>query len=127
MEIAEVTLKVGTRMFRANFAELDNAVVAFLFEEHKRLGTVAIAMPGLREVAAGRSSVLIGGRYLMTTRALAEKLAARSGRIALVSLFTELDEAEALRTYMKLLEKIQVTQQSVDDQRKISSSIRQDI
>ena len=120
-------MKVGTRMFRANFAELDNAVVAFLFEEHKRLGTVAIAMPGLREVAAGRSSVLIGGRYLMTTRALAEKLAARSGRIALVSLFTELDEAEALRTYMKLLEKIQVTQQSVDDQRKISSSIRQDI
>jgi len=94
--------------FRANIGQLENAVIAFLFEDRMRLGTLAIAMPGLREVAAGRSSVLIGGRYLMTSRALAEKLAARSGRIALVSLFTELDEAEALRVYTKLMDKIQV-------------------
>ena len=129
MEFIETTLKVGTRTFRANFAELENAVVAFLFEERKRLGTVAIAMPGLREVAAGRSSVLIGGKYLMTTRALAEKLAARSGRIALVSLFTELDEAEALRTYTKVLEKIQITakQSNVEEQGEVSSSIRQNV
>ena len=131
MEFTETTLKVGSRTFRANFAELENAVVAFLFEERKRLGTVAIAMPGLREVAAGRSSVLIGGKYLMTSRALAEKLAARSGRIALVSLFTELDEAEALRTYTKVLEKIQITVKqsnaNVEEQGEVSSSIRQNV
>ena len=108
MELTEITLEVGTRTFRANVGQLENAVIAFLFEDRMRLGTLAIAMPGLREVAAGRSSVLIGGRYLMTSRALAEKLAARSGRIALVSLFTELDEAEALRVYTKLMDKIQV-------------------
>jgi len=127
METAETTLEVGTRKFRANVAQLENAVVAFLFEDKMRLGTMAIAMPGLREVAAGRSSVLVGGKYLMTTRALAEKLAAKSGRIALVSLFTELDEAEALRTYTKLLEKVQVTRPVVDAARELSSSIRQDV
>jgi len=130
MEMKEAKLKIGTRTFRANFSELENAVVAFLFEDRMRLGTVAIAMPGLREVAAGRSSVLIGGKYLMTSRALAEKLAAKSGRIALVSLFTELDEAEALRTYTKLLEQVQVSKPTPDEQlvsRELGSSIRQHV
>jgi hypothetical protein len=130
MEMTETTLKVGTRTFRANSTQLENAVVAFLFEERMRLGTVAIAMPGLREVAAGRSSVLIGGKYLMTSRALAEKLAAKSGRIALLSLFTELDEAEALRIYTKLLEKVEVVPPSESGQpisREVGSSIRQHV
>ena len=127
MEFKESTLKVGTRTFRANFAELENAIIAFLFEDRMRLGTVAIAMPGLREVAAGRSSVLIGGKYLMTSRALAEKLAAKSGRIAVISLFTELDEAEALRIYTKLLEGVQVSQQGAETSRKLSSSIGQHV
>jgi len=125
MEIVEVSVKVGSRTFRVNFTELENAVVAFLFEDRMRLGTLAIAMPGLREVAAGRSSVLVGGKYLMTCRALAEKLAAKSGRIALVSLFTELDEAEALRTYTKLLDKIQVTPSAATVPAEVNSSIRQ--
>ena len=127
MQITESTLAVGSRTFRANFMQLENAVVAFLFEDRMRLGTVAIAMPGLREVAAGRSSVLVGAKYLMVSRALAEKLAAKSGRIAIVSLFTELDEAEALRTYTKLLEKIQATQPVADDARGFASSIRQHV
>jgi len=126
MEFTETTLEVGTRTFRINFTQLENAVIAFLFEDRMRLGTVAIAMPGLREVAAGRSSVLVGGKYLMTSRALAEKLAAKSGRIALISLFTELDEAEALRTYTKLMEKVQVTLPSAEDQRELSS-IRENV
>jgi hypothetical protein len=62
-------------------------------------------MPGTDEVAVGRSSVLVGGKYMMTTRALAEKLAGKTGKITLVSLFTELEETEALRIYAKLLDK----------------------
>jgi hypothetical protein len=125
MKLTETTLEVGTRTFRSNFMQLENAVVAFLFEDRMRLGTVAIAMPGLREVAAGRSSVLVGAKYLMVSRALAEKLAAKSGQIAIVSLFTELDEAEALRIYMKLLDKIKVTQPVPEDAREVASSIGQ--
>jgi hypothetical protein len=127
LEITETTLKVGTRTFRANYTRLENAIVAFLFEDRKRLGTVAIAMPGLREVAAGRSSVLIGGKYLMTSRALAEKLAAKSGQIALVSLFTELDEGEALRIYTRLLDMVQVAQPTAYEPRESSPSIRQHV
>jgi len=125
--MTETTLKVGTRTFRANYSQLENAIVAFLFEDRIRLGTVAIAMPGLREVAVGRSSVLVGGKYLMTSRALAEKLAGKSGRIALVSLFTELDEAEALRVYTKLLDQVQLAQLSDEKIGPLNSSIRQDV
>lgn len=127
MEMTETTLKVGTRTFRANYSQLENAIIAFLFEDRIRLGTVAIAMPGLREVAVGRSSVLVGGKYLMTTRALAEKLAGKSGRIALVSLFTELDEAEALRVYAKLLDQVQLAQPSDEKTGPLKSSIRQNV
>ncbi len=127
MKLTEYTLEVGTRTFRANFMQLENAAVAFLFEDRMRLGTVAIAMPGLREVAAGRSSVLLGAKYLMVSRALAEKLAAKSGQLGMVSLFTELDEAEALRIYTKLLEKINVTQPAADETQEFASSIRQHV
>jgi len=127
MEMTETTLKVGTRTFRANYSQLENAIVAFLFEDRIRLGTVAIAMPGLREVAVGRSSVLVGGKYLMTTRALAEKIAGKSGRIALVSLFTELDEAEALRVYTKLLDQVQLAQPSDEKTGPLNSSIGQHV
>jgi hypothetical protein len=108
MEVTEEKLEVSSRVFRANYFRLDNAVVAFFFEDKQRMGTVAIAMPGAVEVAAGRSSVLVGAKYMMTTRALAERMAAKAGKIALVSLFTELGEAEALRMYTKLLDKITI-------------------
>ena len=128
MEMKEATLEVGSRTFRANFTQMENAVVAFLFEDRRRLGTVAIAMPGRGEVAVGRSSVLVGGKYLMTSRALAEKLAARSGRMALLSLFTELDEAEALRTYSKLLDKVELTKEESDSKpSRLSPSIGQNV
>lgn len=108
MDMNEVKLEVNSRAFKINYLQLENAVVAFFFEDRKRLGTVAIAMPGTGEVAAGRSSVLVGAKYIMTTRALAERLAAKTGKIAVVSLFTELDETEALRTYARVLDKVTV-------------------
>jgi len=106
MEVNEEKLEVNSRVFRVNYFQLENAVVALFFEDKERIGTVAIAMPGTGEVAVWRSSVLVGGKYLMTTRALAERMAAKAGKLAFVSLFTELGEAEALRIYVKLLDKV---------------------
>jgi len=126
MNMIEEKLDVNSRSFRVSLVQLENAVVAFMFEERMRMGTVAIAMPGTGEVAVGRSSVLVGGKYLMTTRALAERLAAKSGKIALVSLFTELDETEALRIYAKLLDKVPGAAQTGTRSR-IVDSIREDI
>jgi hypothetical protein len=127
MEMNEETMEVNSRTFRVNYSELENAVIAFFFEDRMRLGTLAIAMPGTDEVAVGRSSVLVGGKYLMTSRALAERLAGKSRRIALVSLFTELDEAEAFRIYARLLEKVQLGTQSAENSLRPNRSIRQNI
>jgi len=127
MEMHEVTMEVASRTFRVSYSQLENAVVAFFFEDRMRIGTLAIAMPGTGEVAVGRSSVLVGGKYLMTSRALAERIAGKSGRIALVSLFTELDEAEAFRIYAKLLEKVQLVNQNAVKSLRPDSSIRQNI
>ena len=46
MDIVEEKLEINSRFFRVNFLQLENAVVAFFFEERMRMGTVAIAMPG---------------------------------------------------------------------------------
>ena len=127
MEMNEVTMEVNTRVFRINYSQLENAVIAFFFEDRMRMGTLAIAMPGTGEVAVGRSSVLVGGKYIMTSRALAERLAGKSGKIALVSLFTELDEAEAFRIYAKLLDKVQLARQSSEKSFRPDPSIRQNI
>lgn len=125
MDFDELTIQVNSRTFKLNLTELENAVVAFFFEDRMRLGTVAIAMPGTDEVAVGRSSVLVGGKYMMTTRALAEKLAGKTGKITLVSLFTELEEIEALRIYAKLLDKASLS--APNSQKRISptSSVNQ--
>ena len=121
MEMNEVKLDVNSRVFKINYVQLENAVVAFFFEDRKRMGTVAIAMPGTGEIAAGRSSVLVGAKYMMTTHALAERLAAKTGKIAVVSLFTELDETEALRTYAKLLEKVSLESREENNLLKIDT------
>ena len=123
MKFEEATLQINSRIFRLNFGELENAIIAFFFEDRMRLGTVAIAMPGSGEVAVGRSSVLVGGKYMMTTRALAEKLAGKTGKMALVSLFTELDETEALRIYNKLLDKTPLSVTALENRILPGSSI----
>lgn len=127
MEMVEEKLEVNSRSFRISFVQLENAVVAFFFEDRFRMGTVAIAMPGTGEVAVGRSSVLIGAKYMMTTRALAERLAGRTGKMALVSLFTELDETEALRTYAKLLEKTSLASQKEANSGRFNRSVGKDV
>lgn len=125
--MTEATLEVNSRVFRVNYVQLENSVIAFFFEDRARLGTLAIAMPGSGEVAVGRSSVLVGGKFLMTSRALAERLAGKTGTMALVSLFTELDEMEAFRIYAKLLEKVKVTKRGTEESFRLDQSIRQDV
>jgi hypothetical protein len=84
---------------------MDNAVLAFCYEGTMKIGTLAISTPGLREGAVGTSSVLLGGKYLIAARALAERSAAVFNKMSLVSLNTTLAEGEALRMYSALLDK----------------------
>ena len=90
--------------FHASMMKLENAVVVFFYEGSSKLGTVALAMPGIGEEKAGRSSVLLGGKYLIASRALAERAAGAFGKMAVVSINTAIEEGEALRIYAKLLD-----------------------
>src|SRR2546430_4682196 len=78
---------------------MDNAVLAFCYEGTMKIGTLAISTAGLTEGVVGTSSVLLGGKYLIAARALAERSAAIFKKMSLISLNTTLSEGEALRVY----------------------------
>jgi len=104
LESVDVKFERESVTFHANLMRLENAVLIFFYEGASKLGTVSVAMPGIGEERAGRSSVLLGGKFLMASRALAERAAASFGTMAVVSLNTTIEEGEALRIYAKLLE-----------------------
>ncbi len=101
----EASLERGSVVHKVSLLPMDNAVLAMCYEGTMKVGTLAISTPGLREGAAGTSSVLLGGKYLIATRALAEKIAATYRKMGLASLNTQLAEGEALRLYSSLLDR----------------------
>lgn len=105
MRLQEASAERDGKTHRVSLLQMDNAVIAFCFEGPMKIGTLAFSTPGLREGAVGTSSVLLGGKYLIATRALAERAAAIFGKMSLISLNTTLTEGEALRVYSGLLDK----------------------
>ncbi len=101
----EATLEREGRVHKVSLLEMDNAVLALCYEGTMKIGTLAISTPGLIEGVVGTSSVLLGGKYLIAARALAERSAAIFKKMSLVSLNTTLTEGEALRVYSTLLDK----------------------
>lgn len=99
----EASVERGSVVHRVSLLQMDNAVLALFYEGTMRIGTLAISTPGLREGAVGTSSVLLGGKYMIAARALAERVAATFNRMGIVSLNTRLPEGEALRLYSELL------------------------
>ena len=102
----EATLEREGRVHKVNLLQMDNAVLALCYEGTMKIGTLAVSTPGLMEGVVGTSSVLLGGKYLIAARALAERSAAIFKKMSLVSLNTTLSEGEALRTYSGLLDKV---------------------
>ena len=93
--------------FLALYVETKNASLALLSEEEDQLGTLAVAMPQTQKIVGPPlSSVLLGDRNIITARILAERLAEKNKKIALVSVFTKtVDEREAGPILLKLVEK----------------------
>jgi len=108
-EVSELTfqetqLERNGIVFHLKLLDLENAVVAFFYEGPMRLGTLAFALPGLMEATATTSSILLGGKYLIITRSLAERTAVVLKKMSLVSVYTSLQETEAFRIFLKLLD-----------------------
>ena len=104
----EASIEREGRTHKVNLIAMDNAVLVLFYEDTMKIGTLAVSSPGLREGAVGTSSVLLGGKYLIASRALAERSAAIFNKLSLVSLNTRLTEGEALRIYSALLDKVRL-------------------
>ena len=100
----EASVERGPVVHKASIIPMDNAVFALFYEGSMKIGTLAVSTAGLRKGSAGTSSVLLGGKYLVASRALAEKVAASFNKMGIVSLNTHLMEGEALRLYSSLLD-----------------------
>ncbi len=102
----EASVERGAVVHKVSLLQMENAVLALFYEGNIRIGTLAVSTPGLRGGAVGTSSVLLGGKYMIAARALAERVAAVFNRMGIVSLNTKLAEGEALRLYSELLDKV---------------------
>jgi len=95
------------KLFLALYLETKNAGLVLLSEGEDQLGTLAVAIPQTREmIGPPLSSILLGDRNVMVARLFAERLAEKTKKIALVSVFIRtISEREAGPILLKLMEK----------------------
>lgn len=105
MSFEEKTIEEDGTKYHLKLLTLKNANMAFFYNGDMQLGTLAISMPKSVDDIPMTSSVLIGGKYMIASRFLAEKIAAKTNKMSLVSVFTTLPEKDALRTFAKILDK----------------------
>ncbi|MDH7563637.1 MAG: hypothetical protein QHH24_01960 [Candidatus Bathyarchaeota archaeon] len=94
--------------FLAVYIEAKNSCLTLLSEREDKLGTLAIAVPKLKDTfAPPTSSILLGDKNAVTARIFAEYLASKKEKIALVSVYLEtVSETQAQTFFRKLIEKI---------------------
>ena len=110
MERAKVVkeeLQQQDTRFLAVYVEAKNSCMIMLSEKEDKLGTMAIAVPKPKEVGTVTSSVLLGDRNVISARMFAEYVAAKKGKIAMVSVYLEtVTEIQAQEFFMHLIDKL---------------------
>jgi hypothetical protein len=106
-KIAQEKMVERDTTFLSIYLETKNASLVLLSEGEDQLGTLAVAIPQTRKmVGPPLSSILLGDRNMMIARILAERLAEKMKKIALVSVFTKtFGEREVGPILLKLVEK----------------------
>jgi hypothetical protein len=94
--------------FLAVYVEAKNSCLILLSEREDKLGTLAISIPKPKDLLGPvSSSILLGDRNAVSARMFAEFVAAKKGKIALVSVYLDkLDEMQAQTFFMHLIEKV---------------------
>jgi hypothetical protein len=105
--IKEEIQKQDTR-FLAVYVEAKNSIMIMLSEKEDRMGTLAIAVPkpsgNLGQVT---SSVLLGDKHVISARMFSEYVAAKKGKIAMVSVYLDrVSESQAQEFFMHLIDKV---------------------
>jgi len=105
--IKEELIEQNTR-FLAVYVESKNSCLIMLSEKDDKLGTLAVAVPKPKDLLGPvSSSVLLGDRNAVSARMFAEYIAAKKGKIALVSVYLDkLGEMQAQAFFMHLVEKV---------------------
>lgn len=98
--------------FLAVYVEAKNSCLVLLSENEDKLGTLAIAVPNIRDtVGPANSSVLVGNKHIISARMFAEQVAAKKGKIAMVSVYLEkISELEAQSFFKRLIDKVLKTE-----------------
>ena len=106
-KIVQEEIKQDEIVFCALRLETKNANMLLLSEGEDQLGTLAVALPPAEKMLGPPiSSVLLGDRNTIIARLLAERLAQKTGKIALASVFAKaVDEQNAGRVFLQLFEK----------------------
>jgi hypothetical protein len=94
--------------FLAVYVEAENSCLILLSEKEDKLGTMAIAVPTTKDLLGlVSSSILVGDKNMISARMFAEYIAAKKGKIAVVSIYLDkMSEFEAQTFFKKLLEKV---------------------
>ena len=102
-EITEENVK-----FLVIFIETKNSCIFLLSQNEDRLGTLVAAVPpGKGLIGPSTSSILLGGKNATIARILAEKMASKTGKVSLVSVYLEtLDESVAGPILARLVDKV---------------------
>jgi hypothetical protein len=94
--------------FLAVYVEAKNSIMIMLSEKEDKLGTLAIAVPKPKDLLGSvTSSVLLGDKNVITARMFAEYVAAKKGKIAMVSVYLDkVGEMQAQAFFMHLIDKL---------------------
>ena len=106
-KVIQGELKEKDSLFFSLLIETPNSSILLLSEGEDQLGTLAAAVPQAQEMLGPPvSSILLGDRNTILSRMLAERLATKTGKIALASVFLKATaEREAAPILLKLFDK----------------------
>jgi hypothetical protein len=106
-KITQAELKEKDTVFLSLRIETPNSSILLLSEGEDQLGTLAAAVPQAQEMLGPPvSSILLGDRNTILSRMLAERLASKTGKIALTSIYLKVTaEREAAPLLLKLFDK----------------------
>jgi len=116
-KLVQEEIKENQTVFLALHLETRNADLVLMSEGEDQLGTLAVAIPQAQKMLGPPlSSILLGDRNIMVARLLAERLAEKTGKMALMSVFAKtVSERDAGPIFLRLFEKIVGKEESVKE------------
>ncbi|MCW3974820.1 MAG: proteasome assembly chaperone 4 family protein, partial [Candidatus Bathyarchaeota archaeon] len=102
----EESIKEDGIEYKLKILDLENSTIAFFYDgKETLLGTLAFALPRGDTTKSITSSILLGGKNIIISRFLSEKIASKTNKMALVSVYTKLPEKKTIKIFSKIVDK----------------------